>query len=157
MSLGALRDRTLATLRRIDWLGPLLVRLTLGAVFVATGWGKLHHLDDVARFFASLEIPAPYANAVLVSSVELAGGALLLVGLGTRIAALLLAGVMAVAIVTAKLPEVHGVVELAGTIELAYLTVFAWLVVAGPGRASVDHLLLDHGLGRRASSSAESV
>lgn len=154
--LAAARDRALALLRRVEWTGPLLVRVTLGLVFVTTGWGKLHHLDDVASFFASLKIPAPYANAAFVSTVELVGGALLLAGLGTRIAALLLVGVMAVAIVTAKLPEIHGVIELAGTIEVVYLAAFAWLVVAGPGKASVDHLIRHH-LGRRSPAAAESV
>jgi len=133
--------RTLSTLRTLEWIGPLLVRISLGLVFVVTGWGKLHDLDNVAQFFASLDIPAPYANAVLVSSIELVGGALLIAGLGTRVAAMLLAGVMAVAIWTAKLPELHGVVDLVTTIEVAYLGSFAWLMFAGAGRASLDHVL----------------
>lgn len=134
-------DRALSLVRRLDWIGPLLVRWTLGLVFVVTGWGKLHHLDDVAQFFASLQIPAPHANAVFVSAVELAGGALLILGLGTRIAAMLLVAVMTVAIVTAKLPELDGIVELASTIEAAYLVAFVWLLFAGAGRASLDHLV----------------
>jgi putative oxidoreductase len=141
MFLDNARDRSLRVLRRFEWLGPLLVRLTLGLVFVVTGWGKLHALDDVTQFFASLHIPAPHANAVFVSAVELVGGALLMLGLGTRAAALLLVGVMAVAIWTAKLPELHGVVDLANTTEAAYLVALVWLVVSGAGKASLDHLL----------------
>ncbi len=132
-------DRSLGLLRRVDWIGPLLVRLTLGLVFVKSGWGKLHNLDNVTQFFDSLHIPAPHANAVFVSTVELVGGALLIVGLGTRIAALFLVAVMAVAIWTAKLPELHGVVDLANTIEFAYLVAFVWLFVSGAGSASGDH------------------
>lgn len=142
--LGALHTtvgRTLGFSRKLEWLGPLLVRLAVGLVFAASGWGKLHHLDDVSQYFGSLGIPAPHAQAVFVSTVELVGGVLLLLGLGTRIAALFLVGVMAVAIWTAKLPEIHGIVELARTIELAYLASFVWLVVAGGGAASVDHVL----------------
>lgn len=144
--VGALKaacDRSLGLTHKLEWLGPLFVRLALGLVFVTSGWGKLHSLDDVTRYFGSLGIPAPHAQAVFVSTVELVGGLLLILGLGTRIAALFLIGVMAVAIWTAKLPEVHGVVEVAGTIELAYLAAFVWLVVAGAGAASVDHLLGD--------------
>jgi putative oxidoreductase len=133
--------RMLATLARSAWLGPLLVRFTVGLVFVSSGWGKLHNLGDVSEFFASLHIPAPAAQAAFVSSVELVGGALVLVGLATRPAAALLVGVMAVAILTAKLPEIHDVFDLAGTIELAYLAMFAWLVLGGAGRASLDHLI----------------
>ena len=72
---------------------------------------KLHAVPDVTQYFASLGIPAPHAQALLVSLVEIGGGILLVLGLGTRHAALLLAGVMVVAIWTAKLPEVHGVID----------------------------------------------
>ena len=139
--LDLARERAVHALRSFDWIGPLLIRFTLGLVFVTTGWGKLHNLDQVTQFFGSLHIPAPHANAVFVSSVELVGGLLLIAGLGTRIAALLLVGVMAVAIWTAKLPELHGVVDLVNTIEFAYLAAFVWLVVAGGGKASLDYLI----------------
>lgn len=134
-------ERLSSVLRSIDWAGPLIVRLTLGVVFLTTGWGKLHDLASVARFFESLHIPAPHANAVFVSSVELVGGGLLLLGLATRLVALFLIGVMAVALWTARLPELHGVIELAATIELTYLVAFVWLLVSGGGIASADHLL----------------
>lgn len=134
-------DRALSLLRRLDWVGPLLVRLTIGLVFIVTGWGKLHSLDNVTQFFESLHIPAPHANAVFVSSVELVGGLLLIAGLGTRVAAMFLVGVMTVAILTAKLPELHGIIDLVNTIEFTYLAAFVWLLFAGAGKASLDHLL----------------
>ena len=153
MDLARLRQRALATLGTVDWTGPLLVRLALGLVFVTTGWGKLHHQDDVSRFFASLGLPLPGATALLVASTELVAGALLLAGLATRVAAATLTAVMAVAILTAKLPALHGVVDLAGTLETAYLAALVWLVVAGPGRASLDHLLVQRA-GRRPTAIA---
>jgi putative oxidoreductase len=137
----SLIDRALTALRAIEWTGPLLVRLTLGLVFATTGWGKLNSLENVTQFFASLNIPAPAIQAAFVSTVEFAGGLLLLAGLATRITSALLIGVMAVAIWTAKLPELHGVVDLANTIEFTYLAMFAWLVVSGAGTASLDHLI----------------
>jgi len=135
------RDRILSLVRRIEWVGPLLVRVTLGLVFIQTGWGKLHNLDGVTQFFAELGIPAAHFQAVFVSSIELFGGVAILVGLGTRIASMLLVGVMTVAILTAKLPELHGLTDLANTIELTYLVMFAWLAVSGAGKASLDHAL----------------
>ncbi len=135
-------DRALSLVTKIDWIGPLLVRLTLALVFIPTGWGKLHNLESVTAFFTDLGIPAPGFHAVFVSSLELVGGVLLLLGLGTRIAAALLVGVMTVAIYTAKLPELHGITDLAGTIEFTYLAMFAWLAVAGAGKASLDHAAL---------------
>lgn len=140
LAITQLCDRFFASLRRLDWTGPLTVRVVLGLVFVASGWGKLHALDDVTGYFASLGIPAPGVNAAFVSTVELVGGAALLLGLAARVAALLLSGVMVVAIATAILPGVHGVVELAGTVEVVYLAALVWLAVAGAGRASIDHL-----------------
>src|SRR5690349_14566645 len=115
-SMKTLWYRAVGLLAKIEWTGPLLVRLTLGLVFATTGWGKLHNLEDVTTFFASLNIPAPGAQAAFVSTVEFVGGLLLIAGLGTRFASALLIGVMAVAIYTAKLPELHGVVDLANTI-----------------------------------------
>ena len=151
--LSAASVRSRAVLHKLAWLGPLAVRLTLGIVFATSGWGKLHALANVTQYFASLGIPAPHAQALLVSLVELGGGIMLVLGFGTRLAALLLAGVMVVAIWTAKLPEVHGVVDLAGTVEVAYLVTLVWLLVSGGGAASIDRVL-DGGRGRRVEAVA---
>jgi putative oxidoreductase len=140
-SLKALIDRALVTLHKLEWIGPLLARLTLGLVFATTGWGKLHDLDTVKGFFESLHIPAAGAQAVFVSLVEFGGGLLLIVGLGTRVAAALLIGVMTVAILTAKLGDIHDVTDLAGTQEFVYLVAFVWLVLRGAGAASLDHVI----------------
>lgn len=140
-SISKLYDRSLSYTTKLEWLGPLLVRLTLGIVFATTGWGKLHNLENVGMFFESLHIPAPGFHAALVSTIEFAGGLLLIVGAGTRIVSALLIGVMTVAIVTAKLPELHGVTDLANTIEFTYLAMFLWLALAGAGAASIDRLI----------------
>jgi len=142
LSIKTVVSRALQLLTTVSWLGPLLVRLTLGVAFVLTGWGKLHHLDSVTEYFTTLHIPLPHANAVVVSTIEFAGGILLILGLGTRIAALLLIGVMAVAILTAKLPEAESWLDLFSTIELTYLVTFVWLAVAGGGAASLDRAVV---------------
>ena len=125
---------------RIAWLGPLLVRLVVGWTFATTGWGKLHHLDQVTQFFTQLGIPAAGFQAHLVGTVEFVGGVLILLGALTRWAALPLAVVMVVAIATAKWSSLHGFTDLVGTEEATYLAVFVWLAVAGAGPASIDHL-----------------
>src|SRR5262245_54364779 len=107
-TLDSVGSRLRLVTDRADWLPPLLARVALGVTFVMTGWGKLHSLDSVEQFFAGLGIPAPGFQAALVATVELVGGALILVGLGTRLAAVPLAGVMAVAIATAKWPALEG-------------------------------------------------
>ena len=140
-SLLSLRRTLLRTTTQLAWLAPLLARVAVGLVFLTTGWGKLQHLDAVGQFFASLGLPAPGFMAALTAVTELVGGALLLVGLASRLAALALTVVMTVAIVTAKLASVDGVVSLVGLEEFTYIVVFVWIAVAGPGAASLDQVV----------------
>jgi putative oxidoreductase len=142
MKLEVLRTRVLTRLEGFSWVGPLVVRLSLGAVFLGTGWGKLHSLGQVTSFFTELGIPFPAAQAALVSGVELIGGTLILLGLFTRFAALPLMGTMVVAILTAKRPEIDGLRSVLAFEEFTYLAGFLWLFVAGPGKASLDALLV---------------
>lgn len=144
MSLEALRTRALAILDRFSWVGPLAVRLSLGAVFLGTGWGKLHNLGQVTGFFTELGIPFPAAQAAMVSGIELVGGTLILLGLFTRFAAVPLMGTMVVAILTAKRPEIDGIRSLLAFEEFTYFAGFLWLLVAGAGKASLDALLFGH-------------
>lgn len=147
MKLEALRTRALAILDRFSWVGPLAVRLSLGAVFLGTGWGKLHNLGQVTSFFTELGIPFPAVQAAVVSGIELVGGTLIILGLLTRFAAVPLLGTMVVAILTAKRPEIEGIRSLLAFEESTYLAGFLWLTVAGAGKASLDALLF----GRKSS------
>lgn len=141
-SLKTLYQRALRLCAKLDWIGPLVVRLVIGVAFFFDGKGKLGNLDKVTSFFADdLHIPFAHANAVFVSVVELVGGLLLVIGLGTRIAALLLAATMAVAFVTAIVPHTDSFLDLFSTIELTYLAIFVWLIVGGAGSISIDHLI----------------
>lgn len=126
---------------RAELVAPLLARLTVGVAFAESGWGKVHNLEAVGQFFAELGIPAPQVQATFVSYVELVCGSLVLVGLVTRLAALPLIGTMIVALATAKASDIAGFSDLIGTIELCYAVLLAWLALAGPGAASLDHLI----------------
>lgn len=88
---------------RYAHLAPLILRLAAGLVFIAHGYPKLLAPAGFAEFFGQVGIPAPSVMVLVVGAVEVIGGALLLVGYGTRLAAALLAAVMLVAIVTVKL------------------------------------------------------
>src|ERR1700688_3096215 len=77
----------------MTWLqSPLLlaIRLYWGFQFAQDGWGKLTHLDKVTEFFTSLALPAPGATAFMVGSVELVGGILFALGIGSRLVSLVL-------------------------------------------------------------------
>jgi len=139
--ISRLQTRFLSIAERLSFLGPTLARLTLGVVFIGTGWGKLHGLGKVTDFFTELGIPAPAFNAVLAASAELICGALLLVGLLSRLAAIPLIVVMTVAILTAKLENLHGISDLLGFEEWTYIVLALWIAVAGPGPLSLDRLL----------------
>ena len=78
----------------------LILRIGIGVVFVGHGWDKVvtNGIDKVAGFFASMGIPSPTASAYFGGYVELIGGILLIVGLGTNIVSLLLSVVRAGAI-----------------------------------------------------------
>jgi putative oxidoreductase len=153
-----LRIRSLvhAVAGRLSFLAPLLARVAIGVVFIGTGWGKLHNLDKITSFFAELGIPAPGFNAVLASSAELVCGALLLVGLFTRLAAVPLAVVMIVAIVTAKRGDINGLSDLLGFVETLYVILLAWLATAGAGPISLDRVLL-RVLGRSRAADADAA
>jgi putative oxidoreductase len=136
-----LRRRLLTTVDRLAFLAPLLIRITLGLVFLRSGWGKLVNLDDTTEFFTTLGIPLPRLNAIVAASVECFGGAAFLVGLGTRLVALPLAFVMAVAIGTAQWGDVEGVHTFLGLEEWSYLIMFLAVALIGPGRVSIDHFI----------------
>jgi putative oxidoreductase len=141
------RTISLAALARVAWLAPLAGRLSVGLLFLSTGWGKVHSLDKVTGFFLKLGIPAPGLNAVVVGYSELFCGALLVLGLFTRIATLPLIVSMVVAILTAKLPDIHGLFDLVGADEFTYLCVLMMLLIIGPGQLSLDALLVRRVLG----------
>lgn len=134
------QERAQAVTKPLAPLAPLVARVTLGLVFVQSGWGKLQHLDKVTAFFTDLGIPAPALQAPFVSGVELVGGLLVLLGKGSRIASVLLAATMLVAILTAKRADIMGLTDLFGVVEWTYLVLLGWLAVNGPGALSLDGL-----------------
>jgi putative oxidoreductase len=145
----AIRLRALGLLERVGWLAPLLGRLSVGLLFLSTGWGKAHSLDKVTKFFIELKIPMPALNAVVVAYSELICGALLVIGLFTRLATVPLIVSMVVALLTAKLADIHGVFDLVGAEEFTYLCVLMMLAVIGPGKLSLDELLVQSSLGSK--------
>ncbi len=139
--LRNLHDVTTRVSARVDWLPKLLRRATLGLVFAVAGWGKVHNLDSVREYFASLHIPWPGFNATLVGYTELVCGGLLLVGLLSRVAAVPLLISMTVAIFAARMGDVHDIADFAGLLEWAYVVLLLSVIVAGPGPVSLDHLI----------------
>jgi uncharacterized membrane protein YphA (DoxX/SURF4 family) len=109
----------------------LVLRLFVGGVFIAHGALKLFGgLSGFAGFLQQVGVPAPDIMAPVVAAVEFLGGVAIILGLGTRTAALLLTVVMVVAMVTVTLSR-----GFAGgyDINLALLGGLLALLLAGPG------------------------
>jgi len=140
-SLKRVRIGFLALMASLGWMPPLLMRLFVGYFFFETGWAKLHNLDAFAERFAGWGIPYPAFNASLSAYTECIGGALIVVGLLTRLASIPLIINMAVAILTVKLKKVAGLDDFVELDEPLYALTFFWLMVAGPGYASLDYLI----------------
>jgi putative oxidoreductase len=135
------RNRLLLLTERLSFLAPLLLRVTLGVIFIGTGWGKLNDLAGTVENFRGWGVPMPELNARVASCTEFFGGILLLVGLGTRLVALPLAFTMLVAILTAKRGDIDGFQTLLGFDEWAYLVMFLTIAIIGPGVVSLDALV----------------
>jgi putative oxidoreductase len=123
----------------------LAIRLYWGWQFAQSGWGKLHRLAGVTDFFASLNIPFPHANAILVSNLEFFGGIFLILGLASRLTGLVLTGNMLVAYITADREALGSIFSDPGKFYAAdpYTFLFASviLLIFGAGIFSVDAIL----------------
>jgi uncharacterized membrane protein YphA (DoxX/SURF4 family) len=123
----------------------LLIRLMVGWVFLSEGIQKfLFPAALGAGRFAKIGIPMPQVMGPFVGSVEVLCGALLVVGLLTRLAAIPLVGVISVAIASTKVPmyfktgfwnTMHE-----GRTDLCMLLGLLFLLIVGSGAASLDRV-----------------
>ncbi|GAA2018974.1 DoxX family membrane protein [Pseudokineococcus marinus] len=124
-------------------LALLLARLLVGVVLAVHGWDKLvdQGVQGTAGFLGSLGVPAPEVAAVAVSVVELLGGLLLVLGAATTLVSVLVLVDMAGAFWLVH--RGNGVLVDGGGWELVGVVAAAALALlgAGPGRASLDHLV----------------
>jgi uncharacterized membrane protein YphA (DoxX/SURF4 family) len=134
----------------------ILIRLAVGGVFLSEGIQKfLFPGENGAGRFAKIGIPAPEIMAPFVGVVEIVCGALILMGLLTRLAAVPLIIDMLVAILSTKIPILlgrgfwgfslrtlpyygfWGMAHEART-DFAMLSGLIFLLIVGAGRWSVD-------------------
>jgi len=131
-------------LEKLKPLALLLLRAALGVIFIYHGYPKLFgHTRQTMDAFAHMGFP-PYF-AYLAGVIEFFGGCLLIVGLFTRIAGLLIAAEMAVALV-----QVHKILEDPRAVHnyefpLALAAAAFALASLGAGLISFDHVLFHEG------------
>ena len=140
-----MRTLSLSPLARLAGLAPLAVRIIVGIIMFAHGLQKLQGgPSGFGQGLAGMGVPAPELMAYVVTFVELVGGALLIVGLLSRLAALLLTIDLVVAILLVKLnvgliaPQGSGA---GAELDLALIAGFLVILLAGPGRFSLDYAL----------------
>jgi putative oxidoreductase len=118
--------------------GLLILRVVVGGTLLVHGLDKLIDLSATESYFASLGIPAPGLMAPFVAVTEAVGGALLLLGLTTRLVGLALAGDMFVALLTEHIGNGFFVDGGGGEFVLVLCGASLTLVLTGAGRFSVD-------------------
>jgi putative oxidoreductase len=90
-------------------VSTVLVRVLVGSVFLSEGIQKfLYPVDLAAGRFTKIRIPAPEIMGPFVGGCEIVCGTLLIVGLLTRLAAIVLLIDISVAILSTKVPILLG-------------------------------------------------
>jgi putative oxidoreductase len=116
----------------------LVLRLFAGGVFVVFGIGKfVDHASETASFDA-YGLPAPSTFVVVVGLIEVFGGLLLIAGVLTRPAALVLAGNMVGAIIVSGIAKGELISLTLAPAELVAMLVLLW---SGGGAHSLGNEL----------------
>jgi putative oxidoreductase len=112
-----------------------ILRIMTGLLFLQHGMSKVFGFPPSAN-------PRPYVVMTLVPGLagllELVGGALIAVGLFTRLVAFILSGEMAFAYFMSHAPRGFFPYGNAGELAVMYCFVFLYFAFAGPGAWSLD-------------------
>ena len=141
-----MRTLALSPFAGLAGIAPLIARVIVGVIMTAHGLQKL--VGGPANFGAFLQqlgVPLPTLMGFVVTFVELGCGILLILGLFSRLAALLLTINLTVAILLVKLGV--GLIAPADQpgagyeLDLALIAGFLTVLFAGPGPVSLDRIL----------------
>src|ERR1700735_3224623 len=133
-------------LEKLKPVALLFLRLGLAAIFIFHGYPKLFgHAGQWLDAFGHMGFPRYFAY--IAGALEFFGGLLLIVGLFTRIAGLLLAIEMAIAIWREHLPQGNLLDVHNYELPLALFVGAFALAAVGAGMISLDHLIYGSGGG----------
>jgi putative oxidoreductase len=121
---------------RNEWEPRVLsiVRIMVGLLFMEHGLSKL-------LGFPPGPSPSMFALAWFAGVIELVGGALVVLGLFTRIAAFIMSGEMAIGYFLSHAPKGFFPMLNGGDAAILYCFIFLYFAVAGGGCWSLDQLL----------------
>jgi len=122
----------------LPWLSRLqpqllaILRIVAGLLFLEHGTMKLFH-------FPAAQMPGPLPTLLMVAGmIELVAGALVTIGLFTRLAAFIASGEMAVAYFMGHFPKSPWPGINMGDAAVLFCFIFLYIAAAGPGAWSVD-------------------
>lgn len=120
--------------RYYEW-SMLVLRVSLGTIFLAHGLQKISGFGEIVKFFAAIGLPTilPY----VVTGIETVGGAFLILGLFTRSAAVGIIMIMVGAIITVKFDKgfLNGY-----EFDVSLLAMAVALVLSGSNTLSLGNL-----------------
>ncbi len=122
-------------------LGKFLLRLAVGGLMIGHGINKISNgIEGIEGMLDAKGLPTFIAYGVYVG--EILAPALLLVGLKTRLAALVLAGNMVAAVYLAHMDDLFKLNDYSGApvleLQLFYFLGALAIMLIGPGRMSID-------------------
>lgn len=118
-------------------IGTLLLRVGFAALMIPHGYDKLIHFSTYSKQFINFLGIGTDASLALTIFAELVCPFLMGIGLFTRIAALIAAIQMTVAVVKGHNSQIFGEGEHAAMYVIGFLVI----LILGPGRISVDAAL----------------
>ena len=130
-------------MKSLSSLAPLILRVTLGAIFLIHGIGKFEQLQNIAQMLTRIGVPFSEYVAPGLALLEVVGGVCLILGIGTRIFALLLAIVMAVAIAKVKFSQGF---QNGYQLEVVLLATLISLILSGAGAFALGRHREDRGV-----------
>ena len=139
----------------------LFVRIYWGWQLWQSGWGKLHNLDKVTDFFASLSIPAPAKMALFIACVEFFGGILFALGAFSRVTSLILTVNLTMAYLLADREALFSIFsdpdKFAAAAPFNFLVASLIVLIFGAGKMSMDRAITYIAEVRGANQSQRSI
>lgn len=123
----------------------LVCRLYFGWLFVTAGFGKLQNIDPFIKLLEGFDIGAPTVAAYAAALTELIGGFCLMIGFASRLAAIPLIFVMAVAYATVHIDSVRLLAtepsKFVNDSPFIPMLIALFVLAFGPGKYSIDSLI----------------